>query len=173
VIDIRINADPVTPWHEQSPLRKARITAETLAAIEQGLAEVLTGPWGSQILPTPELSDKQRDRVDERIKSRRGGLALVETVKSLAAGAPPPQGDRDAKQVTPDLRGLELDRHWLSVRDSIMSAYGIPPILFSAGAQSAALREAQRHAVLWTLAPIAKVASLGFAVCRKRIGIGQ
>jgi hypothetical protein len=61
--------------------------------------------------------------------------------------------------VTPDLRGLELDKHWLSVRDSIMSAYGIPPILFSVGAQSAALREAQRHAVLWSLAPIAKVAS--------------
>jgi hypothetical protein len=92
VIDIRINAVPVTPWHEQSPLRKCRLTADTLAAIEAGLGEVLTGPWGSQILPTPELSDKQRDRVDERIQSKRGGLALVETVKSLAAGAPPRKG---------------------------------------------------------------------------------
>ena len=110
-------------------------------------------PWGSQILPAPELSEVQRDKIEERIKNRRGGLALVEAVK------PPPSGDWDAKNVTPDIRPMDLDKHWMSVRDTIMGAYGIPPILFSAGAQSAALREAQRHAVLWTLAPIAKVAS--------------
>ena len=142
--------------------RAARLTADTLAAIESGLGDVVSGPWGSQILPAPELSEVQRDRIEERIKSRRGGLALVETVKSLAAGAPPPSGDWDPKNVTPDIRPMDLDKHWMSVRDTIMGAYGIPPILFSAGAQSAALREAQRHAVLWTLAPIAKLASAEF-----------
>lgn len=158
-IDIRINSDPTVPWHGASPLRKARLTADTLAAIEAGLGEVLSGPWGSQVVPTPELTDKQRDRVEERIRAKRGGLALVETVKSLAAGAPPPQGDWSPQNLTADLRGLELPSHWEAVRNSILSAYGIPPLLFGANAQSAALREGQRHAVLWTLAPIAKVAS--------------
>ena len=73
------------------------------------------------------------------------------------------KADELGKNVTPDIRGLDLDKHWLSVRDTILGAYGIPPIFFSAGAQSAALREAQRHAVLWTLAPIAKLASAEFS----------
>ncbi len=88
---------------------------------------------------------------------------MVESVKSLTAGAPPPQGDWDAKQLTPDIRGLELAGHWEAVRSTILAAYGIPPILFSAMAQSAALREGQRHAVLWSLAPVAKVGSAELA----------
>ena len=46
VIDIRINTDPVTPWHGQSPLRKVQLTGDMLASIEAGLHDVLGSPWG-------------------------------------------------------------------------------------------------------------------------------
>lgn len=45
---------------------------------------------------------------------------MVESVKSLAAGALRPSGDWDAKNVTPDIRGVDLDRHRMSVRQKIM-----------------------------------------------------
>ena len=162
VIDIRINTDPVTPWHGQSPLRKVQLTGDMLASIEAGLHDVLGSPWGAMIVPLPKLGPKQVTEVQDfvhRIRSRRGGFFSLESTQVMAGTAQSPHGDWDRKNLSPDLRGMELPAHWEAVRNSIMGAYGIPPILFSAMAQSAALREAQRHAVLWTLAPVAKVAS--------------
>lgn len=162
VIDIRINTDPVTPWHGQSPLRKVQMTGDMLASIESGLQDVLNSPWGAQIVPLPKLGARQVTEIQEfvhRIRSRRGGFFSLESTQVMAGASQAPHGDFDRKNLSPDLRGMEIPAHWEAARNSIMGAYGIPPILFSAGAQSAALREAQRHAVLWTLAPIAKVAS--------------
>ena len=117
---------------------------------------------GAMIVPLPKLGPKQVTEVKDfvhRIRSRRGGFFSLESTQVMAGPAQSPHGDWDRKNISPDLRGMELPAHWEAVRNSIMGAFGIPPILFSAMAQSAALREAQRHAVLWTLAPIAKVAS--------------
>ncbi len=162
VVDVRINTDVTTPWHGQSPLRKTRITAGLLEAIEGGLQDVLDSPWGSQVLPLPKLGAKQTTEVQafvDRIRSRRGGFFGLESQQVSGGAGQTPHGDWDRKNLSPDLRGMELGAHWETVRNSIMGAFGIPPILFSSMAQSAALREAQRQAVLWTLAPIAKVAS--------------
>ena len=162
VIDIAINRDVVTPWHGVSPLRKARISADLLASIESGLQDVLGSPWGAQILPTPKLASKQVTEIQDfvhRIRSRAGGFFALESAQTMSGTAQSPHGDWDRKNLSPDIRGMELPGNWEAVRNSIMAAFGIPPILFSSMAQSAALREAQRHAVLWTLAPVAKVAS--------------
>ncbi|NJO37687.1 MAG: phage portal protein [Rhizobiales bacterium] len=164
VVDIKINAEVTTPWHGRSPLRKARLTADTLAAIEAGLGEVMAGSWGVQIIPASEMKQDQLDRLEEKIQSKRGRVALVESMRSRAAGMTPPQGDWTPQQVTPDLRGLELGAHWEAIRSTILASFGIPPILFSAMAQSAALREGQRHAVLWSLNPISNVAAAELAL---------
>jgi hypothetical protein len=158
-IDIAINRDIITPWHGQSPLRKASLSADLLAAIEGGLVDAFNGSWANQILATPELSETQRDRLEAKLKGTRGGLALVESTRTLAAGSPPPQNDWRPEGLTPDTRGLEPVAHLEATRNSIMSAFGCPPLIFSAGAQSAAIRESQRHLVLYTLAPIAKIAA--------------
>lgn len=161
VVDIRINADPATPWHGQSPLRKARLSADLLAEIETGLCEVFAGGWGNLILPTPQLSDVQRDSLEAKLKGKHGGLTVVESQRVLSGQAPTP-GLADwgvSGELTPDLRLMDIPKHWQAVKDGILGAYGIPPILFTSDTQSAAMREAQRHAVLWTLQPIAKLAN--------------
>ena len=167
VVDIRINVDPTTPWHGQSPLRKARLTADILEAIETGLGDVVSSPWGAQVVPMPRLPNEAyqhsiRDLLD-RLRFKRGGLVMYESTQVMNSSTQTPRGDWDNKNLTPNINGLELPIHWEAVRNGVLAAYGIPPILFSAGAQSAALREGQRHAVLWSLAPVAKVASAELA----------
>ena len=163
VVDVRINADVTTPWHGVSPLRKSSLTADVLAAIECGMGEVMAGTWGSQVLPTPELQEEQRTQLEDKLGGRRGGLTPVESTRVNASGGPMPVNDWVPSNLTPDLRGLELGQHWEAVRSTILAAFGVPPILFSSLAQNAALREGQRHAVLWTMAPIAKLASAELA----------
>lgn len=163
VIDVRINAEVSTPWHGQDPLRKSSLTADTLAAIECGMGEVMAGTWGSQVLPTPELQEEQRTQLEDKLRGHRGGLTPVESTRANASGGPMSVNDWVPSNLMPDIRGMELGVHWEAVRSTMLAAFGIPPILFSSLAQSAALREGQRHAVLWTLAPIAKIASAELA----------
>jgi hypothetical protein len=94
VVHFRAGADPVQPWTGQAPLRRARLTAGLLQAIESALAEVYdNAPLGSLIVPFPESSETDLEVLGRGFRRRRGRVLLRESVSVTAAGGPAPNTD--------------------------------------------------------------------------------
>jgi hypothetical protein len=59
VVHVRIDADVVTPWLGQAPLKRASLTAGMLHAVESALAETFENcALGSLIVPMPEQAEQ-------------------------------------------------------------------------------------------------------------------
>lgn len=156
VLHLRIGSDPTTPWLGQAPLRRARLTAGLLQAVESALAEVYeNAPLGSQIVPFPEAPDTDLEALGRGFRSRRGRVLLRESVGVTAAGGPAPAQDWRPSDVTPNLQPAMPIEAWQAARGSILSSFGVLPALNVDQAQGPLIREAQRHLAGWTLQPIA------------------
>jgi hypothetical protein len=104
VLHVRIGADVAAPWAGQAPLRRSRLTAGLLHALETALEEVYSeAPLGSQIVPFPEAGETEREKLGRSFRGRRGRVLLRESVQVTAAGGPSPQADWKAQSITPDL----------------------------------------------------------------------
>lgn len=158
VLHLRIGSDMVTPWTGQAPLRRASLTAGLLHAVEAALSEVYgTAPLGSQIVPYPEASQEEKDRLGRAFRGTRGKVIIRESVNVSAAGGPAPQQDWAPNDLTPDL-SRAMTRETLEVaRDAILSVYGVLPGLMNSATTGPMVREAQRHLAGWVLQPIAEL----------------
>lgn len=156
VLHLRVGTDPVTPWLGQAPLRRARLTAGILQAVETALAEVYdNAPLGSQIVPFPEAPNTDLEAMGRGFRGRRGRVLLRESVSVTAAGGPSPAQDWRPSDVTPNIAPAMPMDAWRAARGSILSAFGVLPSLFVDAAQGPQTREAQRHLAQWVLQPMA------------------
>src|SRR5690606_4101634 len=79
VLHLRVGTDPVTPWLGQAPLRRARLTAGMLQAVEAALAEVYdNAPLGTQIVPFPETTQTDLETLGRGLRGKRGRVLLRE-----------------------------------------------------------------------------------------------
>jgi phage portal protein BeeE len=171
VLHVRIAADPVAPWAGVAPLRRARLTASMLQAVESALGEVYENmPFGSQVVPMPEMGEADSNKMGRDFRGKRGGVLLRESVNVTAAGGPAPPSDWKPADLTPDLEKAVPADTLSAARTSICAAFGVLPALFDSAAQGPLVREAQRHLAQWTLQPMAELlaeeasAKLGAAI---------
>lgn len=156
VLHPRIGVDVSAPWYGQAPLRRASLTAGLLHALESALCEVYElAPIGSQIVPFPESSETDLDRLGRGFRGQRGRVLLRESVSVPAAGGPLPQTDWRPADVSPDLSKAMTKESLSAAREAILGVFGVLPSMFSANAQGNATRENQRHLAQWQLQPIA------------------
>jgi hypothetical protein len=156
VLHFRIGCDPAAPYYGTSPLRRSRLTAGMLHAIESALSEVYNeAPLGSSIVPFPESPGTDMTAIGRGFRGQRGRVLLRESVQVSAAGGPAPATDWKPVSVSPDLTNAMPIEALNASRDSILSAFGVLSCLFTPAAQGPAIREAQRHLCQWTLEPLA------------------
>jgi len=158
VLHFRIGADSATPWLGSAPLRRASLTAELLNSLETALSEVFEyAPIGSLIVPYPESSETDMEKMGRGFRGRRGRVLLRESVNVQAAGGPAPAADWKPQDVTPDLSRSGAQETLAAAREAISMAFGVLPALAYRQAQGPLVREAQRHLCQWTLQPIAEL----------------
>jgi hypothetical protein len=158
VLHIRIGADPAAPWFGTPPLRRARLTAGMLNAVESALGEVFEhAPLGSQVVPMPEQPDQDNAAIGKSFRGQRGRVLLRESVAVSAAGGPVPSTDWRPASLSPDIEHAMAVETLAAARDAICGAFGVLPALFSSAAQGPLVRESQRHLAQWTLQPITEL----------------
>ncbi|OSQ44678.1 phage portal family protein [Marivita geojedonensis] len=156
VLHFKIGADVNMPYVGQSPLRRARLTASLLHALETALAEVYEfAPLGSSVIPMPENPETDMDKLARGFRGFRGRVLVRESVNVTAAGGATPQTDLKPHNVTPDLERAMTRESLQAARDAINMAFGLLPGLSSPATTGPLVREAQRHLAQWTLQPIA------------------
>lgn len=158
VVHVRLGSDPVTPWLGSAPLRRARLTAGLLEAVESALAEVFEqAPIGSSIIPFPESPDVDLQTMGREFRGRRGRVLLRESVAVSAAGGPAPASDWKPQDTTPNLQAAMPAEMLAAARDAVCGVFGVLPALFNSATTGPMTREAQRHLATWMLQPIAEL----------------
>jgi hypothetical protein len=158
VLHLKAGSDVVTPWAGQAPLRRARLTAGMLHAIETALAEAYENmPLGSQIVPMPEIPAEDATTLGRSFRGQRGRVLLRESVNVGAAGGPAPSADWKPADVTPDLQRAVTASSLAAARGGICASFGVLPALFADNTTGPLVREGQRHLAQWTLQPIAEL----------------
>ncbi|MGV8987597.1 MAG: phage portal protein [Cypionkella sp.] len=168
VVHFRIGSDAVAPWTGTPPLKRSALTAGLLHALETALSEVYaSAPLGSQIVPFPEASEAEKDRLGKAFRGTRGRVILRESVTVSAAGGPAPAQDWSPNNLTPDLSRAMMGESLTAARGAICAAFGVLPSLWVEAAQGPLVREAQRQLAGWTLQPIAELMA---EECREKLG---
>lgn len=158
VLHFRHGSAPEAPWAGTSPLRRARLSADLLAAVEAALAEVWgNAPVGSQVVSFPESPETDMEALARGFRGKRGRVLLRESVQVTAAGGAAPAQDWKPQQTTPDLRGAEPVQMLAAAREAILLSFGILPSMFDRAAAGPLVREGQRHLACWVLQPLAGV----------------
>ena len=158
VLHVVIGSDPVAPWTGTAPLVRSSLTAGLLHMLETALSEVYANaPLGSQIVPFPEATEAEKDRLSKAFRANRGKVILRESVAVSAAGGPAPQQDWSPNNLTPDLQRAMTAESLQAARGAICAAFGVLPSLWSEAAQGPLVREAQRQLAGWTLQPMAEL----------------
>lgn len=156
ILHFKIGADPAAPWTGQAPLRRSSLSAGLLHALEDALGEVYeTAPLGSQVVPFPENSDVNSDKLARSFRGQRGRVLLRESVQVTAAGGPAPVTDWRPSDLSPDLSRTRSIEALEAARGAICHAFGVLPAMLAPAVTGTTVREAQRHLAMWTLAPIA------------------
>ena len=158
ILHFRIGSDAVAPWTGTPPLKRSALTAGLLHALESALSEVYgNAPLGSQIVPFPEASEAEKDRLGKAFRGNRGRVILRESVAVSAAGGPAPAQDWAPNNLTPDLSRAMTGESLTAARGAICAAFGVLPGLWAEAAQGPLVREAQRQLAAWTLQPVAEL----------------
>lgn len=158
VLHFRIGCDPAAPYCGTAPLKRARLTAGMLQAVETALSEVFeNAPLGSQVLPMPEQPETDLETLGRGFRGKRGRVLLRESVNVSAAGGPAPNSDWRPSDMSPDLQRAMTAESLTAAREGICTAFGVLPSLFVAAAQGPLVREAQRHLAMWQLQPVAQL----------------
>ena len=151
------HADPARPWRGQSPLRTARLTAESAVGAERSMGrELQIKP--ARLVPAPGLDPKQaaqRRRQGARGRGARRGMGP----RRRPGGPHDRRGRPDAGDVLrPDPAGGIVTLRSASATE-IAAALGIPTPLISPDAAGQGQREAYRRFALLTVAPMLNVAA--------------
>lgn len=158
VLHVRIGADPAAPYLGQAPLRRSSLTASLLHSVESALAEVYEfAPLGSQVIPFPESSETDLDKLARGFRGRRGRVLLRESVNVSAAGGAAPQADWRPQDTSPDLSRSMTKETLDAARQAIGMAFGVLPGLANPSTTGPMVREAQRHLAQWALQPMAEL----------------
>ena len=156
VLHIRIASDTVAPWTGQAPLKRAAISASLLHEVETALRDVYRdAPLGSMIVPLPDSSADDMDKMRGAFRGRRGSTLVIEGVAQATAAGMNPQGNKSPDNLSPDLSKSMTAETLDAARGAICSVFGVLPALLNPMAQGPLVREAQRHLGGWTLQPIA------------------
>ena len=157
-LHFRIGSDAVAPWTGTPPLKRSALTAGLLHALETALCEVYgNAPLGSQIVPFPEATEAEKDRLGKAFRGNRGRVILRESVAVSAADGPAPAQDWAPNNLTPDLSRAMTSESLTAARGAICAAFGVLPSLWTEAAQGPLVREAQRQLAAWTLQPMAEL----------------
>lgn len=158
VLHLRIGSDAVAPWTGTSPLRRAPLTASLLHELESALRDVYRdAPLGSLIIPLPEGSADDMEKMRAAFRGRRGSSLVIEGVaQSTAAGMNPNLG-KSPDQLSPDLSRSMTGETLAAARNAIGMAYGVLPGLTNQATTGPMVREAQRHLAGWVLQPLAEL----------------
>ena len=157
VVHVRYLTDPIMPWRGVGPLQAAQIAGRLSAEVGNALADGESGPVGS-VLPLPvDGQDPTVDPLKADIRTLRGKVAFVESVRVMHAGAAAnaPRGDWETRRIGSDPPAAEvtlLERAFLEV----LAACGIPPALFGEG-DGTAQRESFRRLLHTVVEPLAKL----------------
>ena len=158
VVHLRYLTDPARPWCGVAPLRAAAIAGRLSAEVAQALADEVSGPRGN-LLPLPiDGEDPTVENLRADLRALGGKLAMVESVRTMHAGAPgsAPQDDWKARRIgaNPPTAEVELlSRAFVEVA----SACGCPAVLFGESGDGTARREAFRQFMHSTLEPVARL----------------
>jgi hypothetical protein len=156
VLHIRIASDAVAPWAGQAPLRRAAISASLLHEVESALRDVYQdAPLGSMIVPMPDGSADDMNKLRGAFRGRRGSTLVVEGVAQATAAGMHPQLGKGPDHLSPDLSRSMTAETLEAARGAICAVFGALPALFHSQAQGPLVREAQRHLAMWTLQPVA------------------
>lgn len=158
VLHLRIGCDPATPWAGSPPLARAKLSAQTLEALETSLRDVFVdAPIGSQIVHLPEGSAEAMETMRAQFRGRRGSTLVIEGVAQATAAGLNPNIGQKPDQLSPDLERTLADKLLTDARGSVWAAFGILPGLHNPATTGPMVREAQRHLAQLTLQPIANL----------------
>ncbi|ARC87889.1 phage portal protein [Rhodovulum sp. MB263] len=156
VLHIRIGADAAQPWIGSAPLRRARLTAGLLQAVETALSETYeNAPIGTQIVPLPDSDSDDMAAMRAAFRGRRGSVLVVEGVAQATAAGQHPQIGQHPDDLTPDLSKAMTKETLDAARNAVSGAFGVLPGLLNPATTGPMVREAQRHLAQWMLQPIA------------------
>ena len=156
VVHFQYSRDPEHPWRGYGPLQVAqlggRLSSETVAA----LADESGGPRG-QLLPLPMAGDDPSvELLKTDLKNLRGKLATVETQQSMAPGAAGSNDGWIARRIGAAPPTALVQLHEIATRE-VLSACGVPPVLFDNRPAGTAGREAWRQLLFATIAPLGRL----------------
>lgn len=156
VLHIRIGSSPVAPWAGSSPLRRASLSGELLAAVECALRDVYRdAPIGSVIVPLPDSSSEDMAEMRKALIGRRGAAVVIEGTAQATAAGMNPQLEKRVEQIGPDLQRAMTRETLQAARDGILMVYGVLPGLMNPATTGPLVREAQRHLAQIVLQPLA------------------
>lgn len=168
ILHLRIGVDAVAPWTGTAPLRRAALSANLLQEVATALRDVYRdAPLGSLIVPLPDGSADDMDKMRAAFRGRRGSTLVVEGVAQATAAGMNPQIDKRPDQLSPDLSKSMTKETLGAAQDAICGAFGVLPGLFNPATTGPMVREAQRHLAGWTLQPIAMLLA---EECTEKLG---
>lgn len=158
VLHVRIGSSPVTPWAGTSPLRRASLSGDLLAAVESALRDVYRdAPIGSVLVPLPDSTSEDMAEMRKALIGRRGAAVVIEGTAQATAAGMNPQLEKRVEQIGPDLQRVMPREMLQQARDAVLMAYGILPGLMNPATTGPLVREAQRHLAQLVLQPIAMI----------------
>ena len=160
VLHFRYSVDPARPWHGIGPLGWSADTARLAAGLERRLGQEANMPVGG-LLPIPvDGGDGSKDdplaMLKKELKSLKGEFAMLETTSSgFGEGrAAAPQTDWQPRRLganfPPSLPMLRSD-----AGVTVLSACGVPAILFSEKGEGSGAREGWRRFLFGSVRPVA------------------
>ena len=163
LVFLRWGTSPGTRYRGQGPTSWAHLTARLQGEAERSLADEAGGPL-AQLLTTPEGTDTDSDddtdpwaEVRASLKGARGGLALLETVRTGGGDGPSasPARDWDPRRLGPAPTEAMVKLSDMAFT-RMLAACGCPPSLFVSD-DGTAQREAVRRWHLNTVQPITRL----------------
>ena len=158
VIHLRYAVDPEQPWRGVGPFQSAELAATLGARLLAALADEAKVPV-AYLLPTPkDGDDESMDQLRTDIANAKGDALLVEDMGDAWGGGGSP--GTTASWLVRRL-GMSPPETTVMLQEvasrEILAAGGVLPGLFSAGAQSAAIREGWRMVGFGLIEPLARI----------------
>ena len=160
LVFVRWGTSPGTRYRGQGPTSWAHLTARLQGEAERSLADEAGGPL-AQLLTTPEGTDTDSEddsdpwaEVRTSLKGARGGLALLETIKTGGGDGPSaaPARDWDPRRLGP-APGADMVALADAAFSRMLAACGVPPPMFL-DSDGTSQRESLRRWHLNTVVPI-------------------
>ena len=157
VVHVMFEADPEAPWRGVGPLQSAALAGKLSAETAAALADESSGPRGG-LLPLPvDGEDPTVEALKADIRTLRGRIATVESVRTMhpGAAATAPAGDWDVKRIGPNPPAAEVNLH-TAASSEVLAACGVPVSLF-VDSDGTGQRESFRRFMHSTLQPLGAI----------------